>query len=436
MATVESDRTRPAGRLWEQETDLFSAIFRTAFILAFAWAPLYLPVEWRIPPFVRLILIVAVLFTTLVFTCFATRRDVHWQRPFSLALDLVLVSAALYTVGPGAWAGLFQVYYLIVLQGAIWYRVSGALITALGATFAYGLVQLTLNPSDFMAMEFWVTHTAGIPFLLIIALVGGYLVASRDHEHQEAMRMRHEMLLARTLQDVMLPPHPPEIEGWRVALRLEPAREVGGDLYILEPLASGDYLVCLGDISGKSIYGLIYLSLILSHTRAAARQGLAPQAIAHQVNAHIFDTLAPETYAALFIGLLNPYTGTLTFVNCGHPPPLLISLEPAEIQALSGGGMVIGALREAEYVEQSVTIGPGDTWVAYTDGLSEARNKQGEEFGEQRLGTTALTILQPGSDAETLVLRLLEVAQNWSADPGADDATCLILQRLKSSEQD
>jgi sigma-B regulation protein RsbU (phosphoserine phosphatase) len=255
-------------------------------------------------------------------------------------------------------------------------------------------------------------------------------VASRDREHQEASRLRQEMLLARTLQDIMLPPQPPRIRHWAVGLRLEPALEVGGDLYILERLSSGDWVVCLGDISGKSVYGLIYLSMIVAHTRAAVREGLSPEEVARQVNAQVYDMLAPETYAALFIGLLNPETGLLTFVNCGHPPPLVVSPKQGEVRLLPMGGIVIGATREVDYRQACVAIAPGEALVAYTDGLSEARNRQGVEFGEEHIGRIALAGLQEGRNAEELVGRLLLAARRWSATPGRDDATCLVLHRL------
>ena len=422
-------------RAWAQETDLLSALFRTAFLLAFVPAPLYLrhadavhaaAAHWA----VRLIIVVAALFTITVYLTYARRRSLRWQRPLSLAVDTALISAALYTFGPTSAMGLFQVYYLIVLQGAVWFRVAGSLTAAVAAAIGYAVVQIAFTGGSFLTQTALATHSIGLPFLFIVAVVSGYLVASRDREHQEASRLRNEMLLARTLQDIMLPPQPPRIRGWAVGLRLEPALEVGGDLYILERLASGDWVVCLGDISGKSVYGLIYLSMVVAHTRAAAHEGLPPAQIARQVNAQVYEMLAPETYAALFIGLLNPETGVLTFVNCGHPPPLVVAPEQGEVRVLPTGGLVIGAVRDVVYRQETLTLAPGEALVGYTDGLSEPRSRQGEEFGEERIGRLALAALQEGRDAEELVGRLLLAARRWTATPGKDDATCLVLQRL------
>ena len=427
-------------RAWAQETDLLSALFRTAFLLAFVPAPLYLRNNEALHAgasswLVRAIIVVAALFTVVVYLTYARRRNLRWQRPISLLVDTALISAALYTFGPTSAMGLFQVYYLIVLQGAVWFRVSGAIMAAVAAAIGYSVVQIAFSGGSLLSQTTLGTHGVGLPFLFIVAVVSGYLVASRDREHQEASRLRNEMHLARALQDIMLPPQPPKISGWGVGLRLEPALEVGGDLYILERLASGDWVVCLGDISGKSVYGLIYLSMIVAHTRAAAREGLAPEWIARQVNAQVYDMLAPETYAALFIGLLNPETGVLTFVSCGHPPPLVVAPATGEVRMLPMGGLVIGAVREVRYRQERVTLAPGEALVAYTDGLSEPRSRQGEEFGEERIGRIALAALEEGRDAEELVGRLLLAARRWAATPGKDDATCLVLQRLPEERQ-
>jgi len=430
-----------ATRFLEQQTDLFSALLRLAFLVAFlgttTFSPPPAPVRQDWP--VRLIVILASLYTTLVFVCYATRRSLRWQRAVSLPLDLALVSGALYATSQQYWGALFQVYYLIVLEGAIWFRVPGAVLTALGAIVGYAIVLFgCLYPStavsDFLIQDYTGLPFLGIPFLIIVAIVAGYLVQSREEEQRQTAHLRSEMLLARTLQDALLPPEPPEIPGWRVALRLAPAREVGGDLYLLERLADGRYLVCLGDIAGKSIYGLIYLSLMISHIRSAAREGLSPEAIASEVNRRVFDTLAPETYAAVFIGLLEPETGALSFVNCGHPPPLLLSPLRGRLGALSSGGIVIGAARAPQYVPRTVTVGEGEVLIAYTDGLSEARNAYGEEFQETRIANTALAALQDGSKPEEIAKRLLDAARRWSAQPGHDDATCLVLQRLAAAE--
>ena len=424
---------RPATRFLEQQTDLFSALLRLAFLVAFLGATVLAPLPMRQEWLVRLIIIVACLFTSLVFFQYFRHQPLQWQRWVSLPLDLALVSGALYTADPSYRGALFQVYYLVVLEAAIWFRVPGAVLTALAATVSYLVVLMVALYGTPLAVIVVQDRTGmpflGIPFLITVAIVSGYLVQSREEEQAQAAHIRNEMLLARTLQDVMLPPKPPEIPGWAVALRLEPALEVGGDLYLLERLAGGDYLVCLGDIAGKSIYGLIYLSLIISHIRAAARDGLAPRAIASQVNGQVFDTLAPETYAALFIGLLNPATGVLTFVNCGHPPPLLLSRARGHLGPLGGGGIVIGALREPHYAQQQQTIEPGEVLVAYTDGLSEARNAYGEEFQATRIANTALTALHEGARPEETLQRLLDAARRWSVRPRSDDATCLVLQR-------
>lgn len=437
MRSRRSDSPRPATRFLEQQTDLFSALLRLAFLVAFMGATVLSPTPMRQEWPVRAIVIAACLFTSLVFFYYFRRRQLPWQRWVSLPLDILLVSGALYSAGDQYSGALFQVYYLVVLEGAIWFRLPGAVLTALGAMVGYVVVLANTLAAGMPFLRYLVMDTTGlpfvgIPFLITVAVVAGYLVQSREEEQEQATRIRHEILLARALQDVMLPPQPPAIPGWEVGLRLEPALVVGGDLYMLEPLDSGEYLVSLGDIAGKSISGLIYLSLIISHIRTAAREGLEPQAIAEQVNRQVYGTMAPETYAALFIGRLNPATGDFTFVNCGHPPPLLLSVERGRRRALEGGAIVIGATPDPNYRQQTETIAPGEVLVAYTDGLSEVRNQYGEEFQETRIANVVLAALHEGANSEDILERVLEAARRWSARPRSDDATCLVLKRLKA----
>ena len=422
--------SRPSALLSRQWTDLFANLFRLAFISAFLSALYLLDFVWLQTWLVQVIIILAALFTVVSLLLLFLNRDIRRLRFPSVVLDLVLVSAAVYTTAKQMPAYLAQMYYLIVLEAAHWDRARGALVTALGAALCYGVVQMALADS-LVDVQPLARETAGIiPFLMIVALVAGYLEESRQRESRELTRMRNEMSIFRTLQDMLLPPSHPDIRRWLVALHLETARKVGGDLYILEALADGRYLVCLGDVSGKSLQGLIYLYLILSHTRVAAREGHSPRAIAKQVNAHVYDTLPPETYASLLIGLLDPGTGVIDFANCGHLPPLIASRATGEVRPLKLRGTVIGAARDPQCDEVALQLRVGEMLVMYTDGVSEARNQQREEFGEERVAQAVRVGLSEGLSPDRLASRLLATAEAWAAHPRADDATCLVLEWL------
>ncbi len=413
--------------IWE--TDIFVALFRTAFIIAFVVAGTLSPLNPQAQAGVGALLVVAMIFTTALFLAFWTGRSIPHQRPAALTLDLSLVSAAILMLGPGQEQSLFQVYYLIVLIGAIWFQLVGALCTAGAAMVMFTLVKyVSTYPTPLSEVATNVVWGHGALFLFLIAVIGGSLVRALDRQYQATAQLTHEMQLARTVQDTILPASLPHLAGWEFALRFEPARWVGGDLYEVAKLPDGQCLVCLGDMPGKSAYGLVHLSLIYSQIRGAAFAGLPPAAIANRVNQAVYDVLQPYGYAPVFIGMLEPDTGVITFACCGHYPPILLRADGSH-EALSSDGIVIGGRRDADYQQRQKDIRPGDLLICYTDGITEVRNHTGEEFGVQRLVQAAHSIPDSDSTLEQICDEILQQSQQFSTQPEADDATLILLRR-------
>ena len=324
-----TDRFLP---LWE--TDIFVGLFRTAFIIAFVVTGTLSSFNPRAHNSIWILLILATVFTVALFLAFGAGRSIPYQRPIALALDLLLISAAILMLGVGEQQALFQIYYLMVLIGAIWFGLGGALCTAAAAIVLFLLVHyVSIYPvplGELGDVALTVLRDSGALFLVLIAVIAGFLVRALDREHRATAQFVEELRLARTVQDTILRPHLPEIPGWELTFRFEPARWVGGDLYEVAELPNGQYLVCLGDMPGKSAYGLVHLSLIYSHVRGAALAGLPPKAIANRLNQSVYDVLQPYSYAPLFIGMLAPDTGVISFVSCGHLPPLLLRGDGSE----------------------------------------------------------------------------------------------------------
>jgi sigma-B regulation protein RsbU (phosphoserine phosphatase) len=238
-----------------------------------------------------------------------------------------------------------------------------------------------------------------------------------------------DMQLARGLQDRMLPDALPIVPGFDVGLAFKPARVVGGDLYDLIPVGDDSLILCVGDMPGKSVYGLVHLSMIHSHMRAGVREGLPPDQIGQLINRNAYDALQPDSYAALFIARLTVSTRILEFVNCGHLPPLLISPGSAQPpRELFSGGIVIGATRKPRVRPEFVTMQAGDVLILYTDGITEARNRQGEEFGPERLVAAALGA--QAQDAAGVAQAIMNASERFSTNPSADDRTVLVLRAV------
>lgn len=414
-----------------EDSDVVAALIRTAFIIAFIASRSLAGVSPDVPPAMDGLIVVAAVYNVILLWCYLRSYALPGQRVIALSFDLLLVTGAIATFTNSAQfaeAGrdLFGLYYLVVITAAIWFKRAGALISALLAIALASLVPWLLT--GYVEPQSLMLSGAKAPLLLLVAMVAGYLVRARDAEHQVAVELGQEMRLARTLQRAMLPTEIPRVEGFGVGLNFQPARLVGGDFYGLRLLDDDRLLIVLADMAGKSIYGLVHLSLVHSHLQAAADSGSSPGEIATETNRHTFAALQPESYAAVFLGILELSTGILTFVNCGHVPPLHVAADATRPpRELSTDGIVIGATENPKYQEGSVTLEPGDLVVCYSDGLSEARNSKREEFGVRRI--LQVVGAHASESAQAVADEVVEAARDFAA-VGQDDATVLVVKRL------
>lgn len=404
------------------ESDVAVALFRTAFTIVLALAPFAM--EGPYEPGLEVVLAVSATFNLLLFASYLRRSRLALQRPLAILIDLALVTTAVRHLQglPYEQDQLLALYYVIVLVSAIWFRRAGALLTALLAGLLYGMAQEGARPGlDLL----WRGQAPG---LLLVAVASSYIVLARDRERKHSSQLEGEIELARHLQQAMLPDRLAEAEGLRASVRFKPARQVGGDLYDVVALGPQRLLVCVGDMAGKSVYGLFHLSLVHSHLHAAATQGLEPAEIAEFVNRNVYEAMQPDSFAALFIGLANSADNTLTFVNCGHPPPLLLRPGGA-VEELSSGGMVIGAWPTPNYQQRVLSFRPGDRVLCYTDGIEEARNRHGEQYGLERL--RELAVAQSGASGDELAAAVVAANERFAYGPPADDRTVLVLARTE-----
>ncbi|NSW56320.1 MAG: PP2C family protein-serine/threonine phosphatase [Armatimonadetes bacterium] len=432
--------TTPDAGSATDESDVAVALMRTAFIIAFALTPSFRQSPVGLPTVTQLVVAllppIASIFSIGLFASYLWDFALPLRRPIALTIDMLLVAAAIASFPPSVpqreWIA--AVYYLIIMVAAIWFRRTGALVVALLSSILDGVFRLDLLQTAGPGAGppfLWLVLTEGqtVP-MLMVAVAASYIVMARDREFMRAGQLEHDMAMARRLQDRMLPDCIPQVQGLDIGVQFQPARTVGGDLYDLLPLDGNRLLVCVGDMPGKSVYGLVHLSLVHSHMRAAVTRGLSPADIATEVNRDAYDALQPTSYAALFIGMLDCTTHELTFVNCGHLPPLLMHLGvPGRYQELSTGGIVIGATRTPRYTQQVVTIHPGDVLICYTDGITEARNRAREEFGIE--GIVRVVDANPHENAHGLAQRIIDATRRFSSDTGRDDRTVLVIRVLE-----
>lgn len=420
MPAVSSE---PRSRSIGEDSDVTVALIRTAFIIAFIALRQMRHGGPPVPLYVDLILLTAGLFNLLTFMAYLASRSLHPVRPLALALDLALVTAVVYSLPRGR--DLWDLYYLVVITGAVWFRRGIAILIALVVIGTALLFPVLLQNSTF---DWQLLQGTKAPLLLLITLITAYLVRAHDAEHSQLLQMNHEMNLARQLQSRMLPDRLPDLTGYELGVIFQPARLVGGDFYDLRLLDSNHLLIVLADLAGKSVYGLVHMSLVHSHLQNAIRTGLSPSAVAAAVNRGTYETLQPESYAALFIGVLRLSDGRLIYTNAGHLPPVYLPIAPHQSTVrLATRGLVIGGLPDTDYAEGELTLGADDVLVCFSDGVSDIRNHQREFFGEKRV-MESLDGYRDQS-AQTMADSLAAELADFAAQPGDDDLTLLIIRR-------
>ena len=199
----------------------------------------------------------------------------------------------------------------------------------------------------------------------------------------EKGRMERELQVAREVQASLLPRQTPQIEGWEFAAFWQPAREVAGDFYDFIP---GERLgLVIADVSDKGMPAALFMALSRSIVRASMARLLPPAEGIAQANRLICADAMNSMFVTLFYAQLDPATGEFTYVNAGHNPPLLLRAETGELIELTRTGMVLGLFESVRFDQRSVQLQPGDLVLLYTDGVTDALDAQGQEFGLDRL---------------------------------------------------
>lgn len=256
-------------------------------------------------------------------------------------------------------------------------------------------------------------------------------IEERRHAYAEKLeeerRLAQELEIARQVQARLFPQILPEIHGLDYAGICVQARSVGGDYYDFLELAEGRLALIIGDIAGKGIAA----SLLMANLQANLRSqipgaGEDPTRLLASVNRLLFRNTAPSAYATLFFAEYDSATGRLTYANCGHVPGFLLRAN-GEIPPLDSNGTVLGLFEHWEGELSSVVLQAGDLLVLYTDGITESEDRQGEEFGQQRL-IEAVNRYRSRS-AQGLVEAVSKEVLEFSAEQQFDDLTLIVAKR-------
>ncbi len=251
-------------------------------------------------------------------------------------------------------------------------------------------------------------------------------------EALERERLARELALARDVQRRLVPEQLPAVRGASLSARMTSAQEVCGDYYDVADLGGGCVGLLVADVAGKGAVAAFHMAQLKGIFQASASLSRSPGAFLARANEALRPSLGPRSFVSAVYAVLDPDQGTLTVARAGHCPAVLVrdgTAWPLRAPGL-GLGLDAGPLFRKTLVEQIVPLRPGDVVAIYTDGLIEARDHSGEEFGYDRLNGALLAASgEGGPDAARHVRDRLFAEMDAFADPAAaaDDTTLVVI---------
>ncbi len=238
-------------------------------------------------------------------------------------------------------------------------------------------------------------------------------------------RIESELKIAHDIQMSFLTKIFPKRSEFELFASLEPAKEVGGDLYDFCLLDDDHLFFYVGDVSDKGVPAALFMAVTISLMKRTAQQtGMSPAAILSQVNKDLAAENEKLLFVTLFCAILNIRTGEMVYSNAGHNPPLIIRTGNKTDWLKMPKGLVLGVMAETKYEDKTMQINKGDSLLLYTDGVTEAMNPTHQLYSEDRLLELAKTI--PGRKPEESVMAVIKsVKEHAATAPQSDDITVL-----------
>ncbi|HET7108102.1 MAG TPA: PP2C family protein-serine/threonine phosphatase [Candidatus Acidoferrum sp.] len=267
---------------------------------------------------------------------------------------------------------------------------------------------------------------AGAPVENTVALREELDSLRRDHS-----RLQQAVYEAAQIQRRLCAPRELVWGEFEIAGEIFPVRHLSGDFFKVMKLDSV-LGITVGDIAGKGLSAGIWQAHLMDLVHRCARTGLTPDEVVAAVNRDLCQDQNEPPIAGLFFGRLDPQSGELVYCNAGLPPPLLLRRDKP-VEKLEKGGPMLGALKESKYDAGKVSLNPGDLLLAYSDGLTECRNANEEEFEVERLMAAAKAT--SGATASQVLFSTLGAVLNFADTCSPeDDLTLVVLRRSEAIE--
>jgi predicted ester cyclase len=245
-------------------------------------------------------------------------------------------------------------------------------------------------------------------------------------ERLEKVRIDRELKTAAEVQRSLLAHTSFARPFCEIAARSLPCRAIGGDFFDVMELPSGSVALVVGDVAGKGPAAALLAAMLQGVFACEARDDSSPAQTIARMNRILSDRQATSKFATLVYGVLSP-DGRFVYSNAGHNPPVVVGR--GGIRRLTAGGPLVGAFAGAAFDQQALPLGDGDAIVLFSDGITEARNSNGEEFGDDRLLAAAAEGGAPG----VLIERLFDAVRRFSGGvEQSDDMTVAVLRRAQA----
>ncbi len=243
----------------------------------------------------------------------------------------------------------------------------------------------------------------------------------------ERRQLEQELNFAREIQTSFLPKHRPQIEGWSVAGVWQAARQVGGDFYDFIPQPGDRWGIVIADVADKGVPAALFMALSRTLMRAVAFSGRTPGEALARANELIQADSASDLFVTMIYAIWDPRTAGIVFANAGHNPPLLCRAD-GEVSVLKSRGIALGVVDRLLLEPVFLDLQVGDVLLLYTDGMTDAINEVGEEFGLARL--QSVLVQSRHLDAQGIADVLMQAVDDFIGDePPFDDQTLVVLKR-------
>ncbi|MCB2211868.1 PP2C family protein-serine/threonine phosphatase [bacterium] len=251
-------------------------------------------------------------------------------------------------------------------------------------------------------------------------------------DNLEKKRLEEELKLARSIQEGFLPQNIPDTPGLDIGARSRFSLEVAGDYFDVIALPDNRTVIALGDVSGKGAGAALIMANLQASLRALVKVNADLAALVASINDIICQNTPIEEYITFVTGMFDPNTSAFTYINAGHNPPLVFR-STGEVETLDEGGIVLGVMPGFVYDVGKVELRDGDRLFFYTDGVSEAMNANGEEFGEERIYDFLAKNNQHSCSG--VVEHLENEVLRFHGKPNLEDDCTMVLALVTSSDK-